>query len=140
MYGSGIDSYGNKGTQGTQDNRNLPQNTGPAARQALEPQQGEDIFKPQTPPDVEILIKRLNELEDICAELCKKLYGPPPMMGKEYKQPPYLERERTRHELNQAEEEKWSIQAQLREILDSLNTERDEAGAPFSGSEERVVS
>jgi len=142
-YYGGLDAYGNKGTQGIQDNRNLPQNTDAAADAALKEQDGEEIFKSQEAPDAQRLVDRLNEITEEVSVLQAKLWGPPGYYERHeeaYKGPPYLERERLQKKMDALDSESWSIKAQLREILDAAGTGVDESGGgQFKGTATKVI-
>ena len=125
--------YGGDQTSPGVEKQLLPQNTDAAARQASAEQAGEDIFKPQDSPDVDALVARLNELEEECNQAQMKLWGPPHSMDASYKGPPYMERERLQRKLDALYEEKSSIQAQLRTILDATNFDAEPAG-PYVGN------
>lgn len=137
-YGS-IIGYGSGESPGVQ--RNLtPQSTDAAAKQAITPQEPGTEFKPQTHPDVEALVSRLNELETESSNICGKLYGPPNYYAthnKPYTGPPWLERERLQRQIDVIDHEIWSIKAQLREYVDAEGLTTD-AGTPFTG-EARVI-
>lgn len=112
-----------------------PQSTDAAARQALQEQKFGDEFKPQTSPDVEALVARLNELETEQTNLCMQLYGPPNayMASTPYKGPPYLERIRVQRRLNDVEDEICDIKAELMQYVDAAGL-NIESGSPFMGS------
>lgn len=73
-----------------------PQATDIAAQQAITPQEHGDEFKVHVSPDAQMLVDELNQIENEVSALWARLYGPPGawMTGKEYKGPPYLEKER----------------------------------------------
>lgn len=140
-YGSGILSYGNSGeSPGVQ--RNLtPQSTDAAAEQAVTLQQFGDEFKPQTSPDVQALVNRLNELEVEQTNICSTLYGPANWWkthNEPYKGPSWLERERLKRQEDAIDHEIWSIKAQLREYVDAMGYATD-AGKQFGGTAEKVI-
>lgn len=118
-----------------------PQSTDAAARQALEEQQHGDEFKPQSNPDIEAKVARLNELETEQTNLCLQLYGPTNhyvTSSTPYKGPPYLERLRVERQLRHVEDEICDIRRDLFQYVEAMGL-NNESGSPFMGTAQRVV-
>lgn len=127
---SGIYLSGNTNDDAGVQRLHTPQSTDAAAAQAIAEQQPGDEFKPYTPPDIQALTVRLNELETECTSLYARLYGPPDKY--DYKQPPYMERENLHKEIAKVDEEKDSILYQLREYVDAMGVPQSNPG-PYVG-------
>ena len=118
-----------------------PQSTDAAARQALEEQQHGDEFKPQTNPDVEAKVARLNELETEQTNLCLQLYGPSNYYmtaDRPYKGPPYLERVRVERQLRVVEDEMSDIKRDLFQYVEAMGLNL-EVGSAFAGTAQRII-
>lgn len=94
------------------------QDTSVAAKQAVQEQAPGDEFHPLPNPEIEMLVTRLNELENDQRGLSAQLYGPPGHYDT-FKGPPYMQRAMLQEKMGDLDTEICRIKAWLSAHIDS---------------------
>lgn len=99
----------------------MPQDTDPAAAQALEEQKPGDEFNPKPNPNIAAMLKRINELDKQASAICDKMWMRPPGRAPLT----YEEREDLEEELRGVDRERNGIRAELHKIYDPSPNDTD---------------